>query len=96
MSLQTENKLLPVSHPNKQHDNEFITGCEVMVEKASGLCISMVAKPANQGPFSQRVAINRTMDINRSSMAIRVELAINRNPFWNGAQVLFSSIQTDS
>ena len=33
-----------------------------------------------QGPVSQRLAINRTMDINRSSMANRVELAINRNP----------------
>ena len=29
------------------------------------------------GPVSQRVAINRTMDINRSSMANHVELAIN-------------------
>ena len=34
-----------------------------------------------QGPVSQRVAINRTMDINRSSMANRVKLVINRNPF---------------
>ena len=36
-----------------------------------------------QGPISQRVAINRTMDINRSSMANRVlrKLVINRNPF---------------
>ena len=40
------------------------------------------------GPVSQRVAIaSRTMDINRSSMANRVELAINRNPLWNGAQI---------
>ena len=33
------------------------------------------------GPVSQRVVINLAMDINRSSMANRVELAINRNPF---------------
>ena len=33
----------------------------------------------NLGPVSQRLAINRTVDINRSSMANRVELAINRN-----------------
>ena len=39
-----------------------------------------------QGPVSQRVTINRTIDINRNSMANRVsrKLAINRKPLWNG------------
>ena len=42
----------------------------------------------HQGPVSQRVTINRTIDINSSSMANRVlrEFAINRNPLCNGAQ----------
>ena len=31
------------------------------------------------GPVSQRVAINRTMDIHRSSMASCVQVAINRS-----------------
>ena len=37
------------------------------------------------GPVSQRVAINRTMDISQKSMANRVlrKLAINCNPLWN-------------
>ena len=45
----------------------------------------------SQAPVSQRVAINRTMDIHRSSMANCVQLAINRSLrliatlFWNGA-----------
>ena len=36
------------------------------------------------GPISQRVTINRKIDINRSSMANRVlrKLAINRKPLW--------------
>ena len=39
------------------------------------------------GPVSQRVAINRAMDINSSSMANRVlrKHAINRNPLWKRA-----------
>ena len=44
---------------------------------------------AYQGPISQRVLINRTIDINRISMANRVlrQIAIIRNLFLNGAQV---------
>ena len=52
-------------------NNDFIALLEV----------SSRTKGNNLGPVSQRVAINRTMDINRSSMANRVKLAINRNPF---------------
>ena len=46
--------------------------------------VSIVFFPASsdvQGPVSQRVAINCTMDIHRSSMANCVQRAINRNPF---------------
>ena len=44
------------------------------------------AYPITASPISQRIAINRTMDINRSSMANRVlrKLVINRTPFWTG------------
>ena len=42
----------------------------------------------NQGLVSQRVTINRTIDINRSSKGNHVlrKLAINRHPLWNEAQ----------
>ena len=42
------------------------------------------------GRVSQRVMINRTIDINRSSMVNRVlrKLAINRNPLGIGVQLL--------
>ena len=41
--------------------------------------------PRDLGPVSQRVAINRTIDINCSSRANHVlrKLAINRNALWN-------------
>ena len=48
---------------------------------------------AMQGPVSQRVAINRTMDINRSSMANCVKLAINSNPSETGPRVIINSAQ---
>ena len=54
-----------------------------------GTGVEILAMKADQGPVSQRVAINRTIDINRSSMANCVlrKPAINQNPLWNGAQV---------
>ena len=41
--------------------------------------VTIVPVVQQLGPVSQRVAINRTMDIHRSSMANCVQLAINRS-----------------
>ena len=61
---------------------------------ASFVCTMCMGQCNIQGPISERVAINRTTDINRSSMANRVlrKLAINRNPLRNGAQIVYIDI----
>ena len=48
--------------------------------------------PLIQGPVSQRVTINRTLDIHHSSMEnhvhVLIKLGINRNSVWNGTQIM--------
>ena len=61
-------QFLKVQYKHEKRKKKFCYGAE---------------KQEDLRPVSQRVAINRTMDINRRSMANRVlrKLAINRNPF---------------
>ena len=70
--------------------NPWFDGISMLMVEPYPILLSLILL-LNQGPVSQRVAINRTMDINRRSMANRVlrEFAINRKPFWNGAYSYF-------
>ena len=70
-----------------------MTGHENMVRSGTTLTLKCttgenqdVLKP--ESPISQRVKINRPIDVNSSSMANCVlrKLVINYNPLWNGAQ----------
>ena len=61
------------------------------------IVMSSWLKTDTRPPFHKGMRlIVRTIGINRSSMADCVKLAINRNPFWNGAQYFHESLKNRS